>query len=83
MHMYKVLNKLAPNSLNDLFVPKSDITECNLRGFYTSLQLPHPKTEKLKSFSFSGAKLWNSLPIDLGNGDTLSAFKNGLCALKL
>ena len=44
------------------FVPKSDITEYDLRGSHTSLQLSHPKTEKLKkSFSYSGAKLWNSL----------------------
>ena len=27
VHMYKVLNGLAPSSLADLFVPKSDITE--------------------------------------------------------
>ena len=53
MHMYKVLNKLAPNSLNNLFVLKSDITECDLGGFYTSLQLPHPKTEKLKKVFLS------------------------------
>ena len=44
----------------------------------------HPKTEKLKKrFSFSGAKLWNFLPTDLRNADTLSDFKKGLCALKL
>ena len=83
--MYKVLNRLAPKSLNDLFVSKSDITEYDLRGSYTSLQLPHPKTEKLKKcFSFSGAKLWNSLPTDLRYADTLSDFKKRiLCALKL
>ena len=52
--MYKVLNGLAPSSLADLFVPQSDIAEYDLRGFPTSLQLPHPKTEKLKkSFSYS------------------------------
>ena len=48
VHMYKVLNGLAPSSLADLFVPKSDITEYDLRGSHTSLQLPHSKTEKLK-----------------------------------
>ena len=84
VYMYKVLNGLASTSLNDLFVSKSDITEYDLRGSYTSLQLPHSKTEKLKkSFSFSGAKLWNSLPTDSRNADTLSDFKKGLCALKL
>ena len=83
MHMYKVLNGLAPSSLADLFVPKSDITEYDLRGSHTSLQLSHPKTEKLKkSFSYSGAKLWNSLPTDLRNSDTVTDFKNGIRALK-
>ena len=59
MYMYKVLNGLAPNSLNDLFVSKSDITEYDLRVSYTSvtsLQLPHPKAEKLKK-SFSSMQL--------------------------
>ena len=84
VYVYKVLNGLAPNSLNDLFVSKSDITEYYLRGSYTSLQLSHPKTERLKkSFSFSRAKLWNSLPTDLRNADTFSDFKKGMCALKL
>ena len=82
--MYKVLNGLAPSSLADLFVPKSNITEYDLRGSNTSLQLPHPKTEKLKkSFCYSGAKLWISLPTDFRNADTLSEFKNGTPALKL
>ena len=35
VYMYKVLNGLAPNSLNDLFVSKSDRTEYDLRGSYT------------------------------------------------
>ena len=75
VHMYKVLNGLAPSSLADLFVPKSDITEYDLRGSHTSLQLPHPKTEKLKrSFSYSEAMLWNSLPTDLRNSNTLTDF---------
>ena len=58
----------------------------DLRISYTSLQMPDPKTEKLvlqKSFSFSAAKLWNSLPTDLRNADTTSDFKNGICALRL
>ena len=52
VHIYKGLNGLAPSSLPDLFVPKSDITEYDLRGSHTLLQLPHPKTEKLKKSFF-------------------------------
>jgi hypothetical protein len=40
--MYKVLNDLAPSSLATLFVHKGNITEYDLRGSSTSLQLPLP-----------------------------------------
>ena len=46
--MYKVLNNLAPSSLEELFERKRNITKYDLRGSSTSLQLPQPKTEKLK-----------------------------------
>jgi hypothetical protein len=49
-----------------LSVEKRNITEYDLRGSSTSLQLPLPKTENLKkSFCYDGAKLWNSLPADI------------------
>ena len=74
--MYKVLNNLAPSSLAELFEHKRNITKYDLRGSSTSLQLPQPKTEKLKkSFSYDGAKLWNSLPVDVRNSETLTIFK--------
>ena len=63
--MYKVLNKLAPSSLEKLFEHKKMITQYNLRGSSNLLQLPQSKTEKLKeSFSYDGAKVWNSLSAD-------------------
>jgi hypothetical protein len=49
--MYKVLNYLAPSSLATLFMRKRNITEYDLRGSSTSLQLPLPKTENLKKDS--------------------------------
>jgi hypothetical protein len=61
--MYKVLNDLAPNALVNLFMRESDVTDYELRGSSTSLQIPFPRTENIKkSFSYDGAKLWNSLP---------------------
>ena len=79
--MYKVLNKLAPSSLEKLFEHKRNITQYNLRGSSTSLQLPQPKTEKLKkSFSYDGAKVWNSLTADVRSSDTFTIFKTRLCA---
>ena len=53
--MFNVLNDLAPSPLTELFVPKNNVTDYNLRGSSTSLQLSIPRTEKLKkSFSYDG-----------------------------
>ena len=82
--MYKVLNKAAPSLLVKLFKHKKEITQYDLRGSSTSLQLPQPKTEKLKkSFSYDGAKIWNSLPADVRNSETLTIFKNRLNCTKM
>ncbi len=84
--MYKVLNGLAPSSLATLFVHKRSITEYDLWGSCTSLQLPLPKTENLKkSLCYDGAKLWNSLPLsslpaDMRDSDTLLTFTNAVDA---
>ena len=79
--MYKVLNNLAPSSLAELLEHERNITKYDFRGSSTSLQLPQPKTEKLKkSFSYDGAKLWNSLPPDMRNSDTLTIFKERIRA---
>ena len=81
--MYKVLNKLAPSPLEKLFEHKRNITQYNLRGSSTSLQLPQPKTEKVKkSFSYDGAKVWNSLSADVPSSATFTIFKTHLCAHK-
>ncbi len=38
------------------------MNEYNLRGSSTSLFIPRPRTEFLmKSFSYSGAKIWNQI----------------------
>lgn len=46
--MFKVLNYLAPSPLTELFVPKNNVTDYNLRCSSTSLQLSKPRTEMLK-----------------------------------
>ena len=35
---------------------------------------------KQKSFSYDGAKLWNSLPVDVRNSETLTIFKERIRA---
>ena len=81
--MYKVLNKLAPSSLVKLFKNKEEFTQYDLRGSSTSLQLPQPKTEKLKkTFSYDGAKIWNSLPADVRDSGTLTILKRDFIVLE-
>ena len=44
------------------------------------LVLPQPRTDYVsKSFSYSGAALWNSLPTDITVSKTLIEFKTKLC----
>jgi hypothetical protein len=81
VQMYKALNDLAPNALVNLFMRKSDVTDYELRGSSTSLQIPFPRTENnKKSFSYDGAKLWNSLPEDLRDSATFPIFKSRISA---
>ena len=72
--MFKVLNKLAPSYLADLF--KGYQTNYNLRNIDNKLILSKPNTEFLKrSFSNSTAKLWNELPSHIRCTSSLQAFK--------
>ena len=61
MMMLKSLNGLAPVYLYELFSERD--TDYDLRDSFRKLNLPKPRTNYLKrSFSYSGALLWNSLP---------------------
>ena len=57
--MYKLLNKLGPTSLTNLFTYKSEI----LRLVFV---LPKPRTNNMKkSFMYDDASLWNAIPKDI------------------
>ena len=59
--MFKTLNDQSPEYLKGLFKPFS--TDYGLRNSDNKLALPKPRTDFLKrSFCYSGAHLWNSLP---------------------
>ena len=59
--MFKTLNEQSPEYLKGLFKPFS--TDYGLRNSDNKLALPKPRTNFLKrSFCYSGAHLWNSLP---------------------
>lgn len=72
--MFKSLHVLAPVYLTDLFNERSSYY--NQRNSSGKLTLPKPHTNYLKrSFSYSGAQLWNSLPEYVRNIKSTGQFK--------
>ena len=72
--VYKSINGLALQYLNSLFSYRNEVS----RDSEGKLAIPLPRTNYVKnSFSYRDSVLWNSLPIDLRQAQTLSAFKHG------
>ena len=72
--MFKSLNGLAPVYLHDLFSERH--TDYDLRDSFRKLNLPKPRTDYLKrSFGYSGALLWNSLPENIRAIRSIGQFK--------
>ena len=68
----------APDYLCSKFERRE--TAYNLRDSENKLNVPLPRTNYYKnSFSYSGATLWNSLPRDIRQAESLGLFK---CLLK-
>ena len=75
--VYKSLNGLTPDYLSSKF-DCSSVSNYSLRDTEGKLAIPQPHTIYMKnSFSYSGAVLWNSLPIELWQADSLNAFQAG------
>ena len=73
--MFKTMNGLAPVYLQSLFSQHHSVY--NLRDSEGKLTLPKPRTNYLKrSFSYSGAMLWNNLHKCLKNAVSLNNFKH-------
>ena len=72
--MFKSLNEQAPVYLQNLFHERS--TDYDLRNSFHKFTLPRPRTNYLKrSFSNSGALLWNSLPENVREIKSFRKFK--------
>ena len=70
--MFKSLNGLAPVYLQDLFSER----HTDMRDSLPKLNLPKPRTDYLKrSFRYSGALLWNSLPENIRAIRSIGQFK--------
>ena len=75
--MFKTLNGLFPSYLKDLFITTDPKYE--LRNQENKLVPPKPRTNfRKKSFSYNGARLWNSLPREMRTTVSLSKFKNDI-----
>ena len=76
--VYKSLSGLGPDYLKSMFTDWSSTSTFSLRNCEGKLALPLLRTNFLKnSFSHSGTVLWNSLPTNLRQAQTLSGFKSG------
>ena len=75
--MLKIIKGLSPAYLQDLFSIRS--TPYNLRDSDIKLNLPKPRTNYYKrALGYSGALLWNSLPVNLRKSDSLEYFQREL-----
>ena len=74
----KVFNNYTGLNLKEALIRRNDVqTNYELRNGHTDIALAKPKREFLKkSFNYSGAKLWNSLPSDIKQAESIYSFKN-------
>ena len=81
--MYKIINKLSPESLLDKFELRLVHSKYETRNFH-DLQTPRLYTERAKNdFKYSALKLWNDMPVDIREASTLKSFKQKLKAYLL
>ena len=77
--MFKTINKNVPDYLSAKFVPVNTIHNYGLRGADSRIFVPRPSTEALKkSFSYREAVLWNSLPVQAVNAQSITQFRHFL-----
>ena len=72
--MYKALHGMTPEYLRSRFVYRDNASAYRLRNTENKLHvvLPQPRTDYLRSFSYSGVQLWNNLPRELRQATSLN-----------
>ena len=73
--MYKLLNKMGPKSLTNLFSYKSEKTNYHLRDISSGLYY-----NMKNSFMYDGAQLWNSIPKEIRESKSISSFRKKIAA---
>ena len=77
--VFKSLNELALQYLCNLFIKNSECPSHTLRDTATDVRVPKKYSKNgQKSFSFRGAKLWNSLSAGSKQASSLNIFKKSL-----
>ena len=75
--VYKSINNKAPPYMSEMFTRNSQDATRQLRNTNTDLRLPKIRTcNGQKSFSFRGAKLWNSLNNEAKLATSLNRLKS-------
>ena len=75
--MFKVCNNLTPPYISENFTRRNNVnTSVNLRSSSAGCFIPpKPRTECFKhSLRYSGCLVWNSLPEDIKNAQTIDTF---------
>ena len=75
--MFKVFNNLTPSYISENFTRRNNLnTSINLRSSSAGCFIPpKPRTECFKhSLRYSGCLVWNSLPEDIKNVQTINTF---------
>jgi hypothetical protein len=82
--MFKVVNNLAPSRFSSMFKNSNHIPSYNLRDSNSSLFLPRTNTEYgSKCFRHSGVKIWNSIPEQVRNSESLNSFNRNISSVSL
>ena len=82
--VYKIVNENSAPNLRGNFSILKDTNKgnYNLRRLKTDLALPRPNTNfRKRSFGYSGAMLWNSLPTEVKTSSSLQQFKSNISTL--
>ena len=76
--MFKIYNKTSPEVMQEIFTIKEQ-GEYNLRN-QADFVVPHVKSVNFgfESIRYIGPKIWESLPQDLKNKETLDSFKTAI-----
>ncbi len=74
--VYKCLHDLVPPYMRNIFTYQSNVRYSLRSEAHSDLVVPKPRIEMYRqSFSYSGAKIWNSLPASIRQSDSLAKFK--------